>query len=90
MPGTRPADPRRDTRGGKTTFTRQNDAACGAELRKGFTTLAGVAILNTIQGARTTRKVLQTLSDSGGTTIDMDGMTVMMAQTDATIDNTTR
>ena len=91
MPGTRPEDPRRDTRGGKTTFTRQNDAACDAELRKGFTTLAGVALLNTIQGARTTRKVLQTPdSDSGGTTIDRDGMAAMMAQTDATIDNTTR
>jgi len=28
----------------------------------GFTTLAGVAILNTIQGARTTRKGLETLT----------------------------
>ena len=66
VPGTRPEDPSRDSRGGKTTFTRQNDAACGAELRKGFTTLAGVAILNTIQGARTTRKVLETLTATQG------------------------
>ena len=32
----------------------------------GFTTLAGVAILNTIQGARTTRKVLETLTATQG------------------------